>query len=76
MDYAYWSIQQIEDEKKKKYQEYVERMKKAGDKYSYGYPTDNEEYHLTADSILCEFLLELGYKELVDAFNEVPKWYA
>lgn len=76
MDYAAWTIQQLEEEKNKRYQEYVKRMKKAGDKDSYEYPADNEHFHFAADGILCEFLLELGYKELVDAFNDVPKWYA
>ena len=59
-----------------KYKEFLERMKKADDPKSYPYQSDLEDYHLTADNILCEFLEYLGYKELVDAFDNVPKWYA
>jgi hypothetical protein len=29
-----------------------------------------------ADDILCNLLVSLGYKEVVDAWEEVPKWYA
>lgn len=58
------------------YREYVERMKKASDPTTYPWPNDCEDWHVRADNILCEFLTELGYTELVSAFDEVPKWYA
>ncbi len=32
--------------------------------------------HSTADWILCEFLEELGHKDLVDLYDQVGKWYA
>ena len=28
-----------------------------------------------ADHVLCEFLVALGYTQLVDAYWHVPKWY-
>ena len=40
---------------------------------------DNDDYevaHLNADSILTEFLLKLGCKELVEKYEQVHKWYA
>jgi len=27
-----------------------------------------------ADHVLCDFLVALGYEELVDAYWQVPKW--
>lgn len=36
----------------------------------------DESDHEDADYILCELLEELGYKELVAAYREVPKWYS
>ena len=37
---------------------------------------DTETAHLLADEILCDVLCELGYKNLVDLFYKVDKWYA
>lgn len=37
---------------------------------------DTEVAHLKADDILCELLRDLGYNTLVDAYDEVAKWYA
>ena len=38
---------------------------------------DDLEYaHLDADDILCDFLLILGYKKIVDEYRDVGKWYA
>lgn len=37
---------------------------------------DYECAHRDADNLLVEFLEELGYKELVEAWREVGKWYA
>ena len=59
-----------------KYKEYVERMKNADNEDAYPCPNDCEDWHITADDILCEFLSELGYKELVEAYLNIPKWYA
>jgi len=36
---------------------------------------DIEGLHHEADNLLCEFLETLGWKELVDAYREVEKWY-
>lgn len=37
---------------------------------------DAESAHGKADDLLCELLTELGYKEVVDRFELVHKWYA
>ena len=37
---------------------------------------DAEIDHSNADDILCDFLLSLGYKDLVERYNEVDKWYS
>ena len=37
---------------------------------------DTEVAHLDADSVLCDVLTQLGYKELVDLYEKVKKWYA
>lgn len=37
---------------------------------------DTEVAHLDADDILCDVLTQLGYKELVDLYEKVKKWYA
>ena len=36
---------------------------------------DIENGHVDADKILCDILLELGYKKLVECYRDVPKWY-
>lgn len=37
---------------------------------------DVECAHSDADDILCNLLIDLGYKEIVEAYSLVPKWYA
>ena len=37
---------------------------------------DIEVGHAQADGALCDFLISLGYKDLVELWREVPKWYA
>ena len=37
---------------------------------------DTEKAHIEADAILCEFLNELGYQNLVNEYNEIDKWFA
>jgi len=37
---------------------------------------DPEEAHFRADKVLCEILKELGYGDIVELWEEVPKWYA
>lgn len=37
---------------------------------------ESEADHEDADWILCDLLEELGYKELVAAYKNVPKWYS
>ena len=40
---------------------------------------DSEKDHIRADHILCEAILGTNHpdaKELVEAFNALPKWYS
>ena len=37
---------------------------------------DTEVAHQIADDIICEFLVSLGYKDVVAEYNLVGKWYA
>ena len=57
---------------KKQYEKYVIAMKQIGEKYKY----DEEACHSRADDLLCEFLKQLGYRELVEEYEKLPKWYA
>lgn len=50
--------------------EAVEKMKECVNN------SDTELAHLDADNILCDVLTQLGYKELVDLYEKVNKWYA
>lgn len=38
--------------------------------------TNTEEAHRIADQVLCDLLIELGYGDVVDQWEEVYKWYA
>ena len=37
---------------------------------------DTEKDHSKADEILCTFLTSLGYKDIVDEYEKIHKWYA
>ena len=37
---------------------------------------DYETTHGNADDILCRLLVDLSYKEIVDLYEKVGKWYA
>ena len=37
---------------------------------------DTEMTHILADEVLCELLKELGYDKVVEAFEDLPKWYS
>ena len=36
---------------------------------------DREEAHIKADRILCKILHAIGFDDVVEAFNEIDKWY-
>jgi hypothetical protein len=38
--------------------------------------TDTEEAHVSADDALCLLLDHLGYGKVVEAYNNIDKWYA
>lgn len=37
---------------------------------------DKEAAHIRADGILTDILIALGYEDIVDAYEEIDKWYA
>lgn len=45
---------------------YIEELKKCT------IETDHED----ADILVCEFLEEIGYSELAEAYRKVPKWFS
>ena len=48
----------------------LERLKRLEDEM------DTEEAHVQADELLCAFLRDLGYASIVDAYEDIYKWYA
>jgi hypothetical protein len=57
----------MEDELKNSY---LERLKEIKEDF------DIERAHSLADDLLCEILVDLGYKEIVDLYKTIEKWYA
>lgn len=57
---------------KKSKEECVAEMKKNAKDSA----ADPERAHEYADELLCEILIKEGYKEVVDTFKDVYKWYA
>lgn len=55
--------------KKIRKQEFLEKMKDCK-------PCGSEVGHIAADEILCELLSELGFKEIVEEFEKLPKYYS
>ena len=49
-------------------EDYLKRLKEC-EEY------DAESAHGRADEILCELLRELGYSDIVDAYEDIDKWY-
>ena len=37
---------------------------------------DTEANHSNADTLLTDLLIELGYDDVVDAYEMIEKWYA
>lgn len=35
-----------------------------------------EEGHVKADDALCGLLVHLGFRDIVEQYLEIPKWYA
>jgi hypothetical protein len=40
-----------------------------------GYGKDFEVAHIEADRVLCDILVALGYEDIVEAWDDVCKWY-
>lgn len=80
MDYASLAVKEAQEKRTKKLDEFLNRLKHVTEKEYYPsthFPMgDREDWHREADNILCELLNYLGYPDFVEAFEEVPKWYA
>lgn len=37
--------------------------------------TDLESSHWKADDLLCDFLIFLGHKDVVESYEKIRKWY-
>jgi predicted GNAT family N-acyltransferase len=37
---------------------------------------DTEGAHIDADNALCDFLVSLGYENIIEEYKKVIKWYA
>jgi hypothetical protein len=51
---------------------YLTKMKEVLDNYN----GDEEGDHTNVDKLLCELLEILGFKELIDTYGKIKKWYA
>jgi len=52
--------------------EYLQRMKEIKEKHGH----DKEISHGLADDLLCDILEDLGYKDVVEEYKKLPKYYA
>lgn len=50
---------------------YMDRLKAAQENFR-----DVESAHVDADQVLCDLLEALGYKQIVEEYDKVKKWYA
>ena len=56
-------------------EEFCEKMKEfAGDEFTGDY--DTECAHINADDLMCDILEQLGYKDGVEVFKNMPRWYS
>ena len=56
------------DEQRK---EFIAKLKECQTKYG----TDLEAAHSEADGVLYDVLVALGYEDIAEAWDDVPKWY-
>lgn len=40
------------------------------------YSDDTEVAHIKADYVLYDILVALGYEDIAEAWDDVPKWYS
>lgn len=56
--------------------ERIEETIKELEKAKTEFAGDTEAIHIEFDRIICDLLIELGYRDVVDIYNETSKWYA
>lgn len=52
-----------------------EKVIKKLEKINKEYGKDAETAHSEADRVLCDFLMELGYADVVAAYEKIQKYY-
>jgi hypothetical protein len=52
-------------------EEFLDEMKALKEEY----PRSPEHFHRHADELICDLLVELGYKDGVEFFQKEKKWY-
>lgn len=60
--------------KSNEFKEKMEEIIKSNMLPVYGF--DNEAAHISADNLMCELLIQLGYEEGIQIFKDMPKWYS
>lgn len=68
-------------EESPKYRDYISQMQKCKAETEKEHPKykgfhDLSDSHEKADKILCNILTDLGFKEIVDIYKSIDKWYA
>lgn len=51
-------------------EEFCEKMKEFAGEY------DKECAHIDADALMCDVLEQFGYKDGVEVFKNMPRWYS
>ena len=60
--------EEIADKYKRRLLDVIEKLKRR--------EYDEEFAHRDADDIICELLKELGFGDVVEVYDKIPKWYA
>ena len=68
-------------EESPKYRDYVSQMQQCKAEAEQEHPKykgfhDLSDSHEKADKILCNLLMDLGFKEIVEVYKSIDKWYA
>lgn len=67
------NLRRVKPITKEKHQKYLKQMRQANKESR---DDDAESWHIKADDILCELLNELGFKQIVEEYGKVKRWYS
>lgn len=59
-----------EEQIKQLHEKYVKLMQEQTENH------DIENAHCAADDLLCDLLVDLGFKDVVEIYSGIQKWYA